>query len=233
MLLGSYRLLLDDPAGFVRLAVVVALSLVIAITVHEFSHALVASGLGDPTARRLGRLTLNPLRHLDPSGTVMLFVAGFGWGKPVPVDPRRLAHGNTGTALVAAAGPLSNLVLAFLLAIPIKLGLLGPTRPSLDRVTQVMTGGFWEGLADIVGLAVFFNLLLAVFNLIPLAPLDGSKVVSGLVPGSRAEAYARLQRLGPAILVGLVMLDYVFDSGILWRIIGPVIGGLTSAAIGY
>jgi Zn-dependent protease len=233
MLLGSYRLLLDDPAGFVRLAAVVALSLVIAITVHEFSHALVASGLGDSTARRLGRLTLNPLRHLDPSGTVMLFVAGFGWGKPVPVDPSRLAHGNTGTAMVAAAGPLSNLVFAFLLAIPIKLGWLGPIRPSLDRVTQVMTGGFREGLADIVGLVVFFNLLLAVFNVIPLTPLDGSKMLAGLVPRGRAAAYARLQRLGPAILVGLVMLDYVFGLGILWRITGPVVRGLTSAAIGY
>ncbi len=233
MLLGSYQLLLDDPAGFVRLAVLVALSLVIGITVHEFSHALVASGLGDPTARRLGRLTLNPLRHLDPSGTVMLFVAGFGWGKPVPVDPRRLAHGHTGTALVAAAGPLSNLVLAFLLAIPIKLGLLGPIRPSLDRVTQVMTGGFREGMADIIGLVVFFNLLLAVFNVIPLTPLDGSRILAGLVPRSRAAAYARLQRHGPAILVGLVMLDFVFGLGVLWRVIGPVVEALTSAAIGY
>ena len=216
-----------------RLAVVVALSLVIAITVHEFSHALVANSLGDSTARRLGRLSLNPLRHLDPSGTVMLFVAGFGWGKPVPVDPSRLAFGNTGTALVAAAGPLSNVVFAFLLAIPIKLGLLGPIRPSLDRVTQVMTGGFREGLADIIGLVVFFNLLVAVFNVIPLTPLDGSKMLAGLVPGSRAAAYARLQRHGPAILVGLVMLDYFFGLGILWGIIGPVVGGLTSAAIGY
>ena len=122
MLLGSYSLLADDPSGFVRLAALVFLSLVVAITIHEFSHALVANGLGDDTARRLGRLSLNPKRHLDPMGTMMMLVAGFGWGKPVPVNPNRLAHGQRGTALVAAAGPLSNLMLAFLLAIPFKLG---------------------------------------------------------------------------------------------------------------
>jgi len=97
----------------------------------------------------------------------------------------------------------------------------------------VMTGGLREGLADIVGLVVFFNLLLAVFNVIPLTPLDGSKMLAGLVPRSRAASYARLQSHGPAILVGLVMLDFAFGLGILWRIIGPVVGGLTSAAIGY
>lgn len=99
MLLGSYQLLQDDPSSFIRLAVLVALALITAVTVHEFSHALVASGLGDNTARRLGRLSLNPMRHLDPGGTIMMFIAGFGWGKPVPVDPRQLAHGHTGTAL--------------------------------------------------------------------------------------------------------------------------------------
>ena len=232
MLLGSYHLLQDDLAGFIRLAVLVTFSLVVAITVHEFSHALVASGLGDNTARRLGRLSLNPIRHLDPSGTVMMLVAGFGWGKPVPVDPRHLAHGHTGTALVAAAGPLSNMVVAFLLAVPIKLGLLGATRPELDRVAHVMTGGFREGAADIVGLVIFFNLLLAVFNLIPLSPLDGSKVLAGLIPSGRAADYARLQRSGPAILVALVLFDFAFGLGIMWSIIGPAVRGLTSVAIG-
>ncbi len=232
MLLASYRLLLDDPAGFVRLAALVVLSLVVAITGHEFSHTLVANGLGDSTAKRLGRLSLNPLRHLDPAGTVMMLVAGFGWGKPVPVDQRRLAHGNTGIALVAAAGPLSNMVVAFLLALPIKLGLLGSTRPALDRITHVMTGGLREGVADILGLVIFFNLLLAVFNLIPLAPLDGSSVLAGLIPADRAAAYARLQRHGPVLLVSLVMLDYFFGLGLLWGIIGPAVRGLTFVAIG-
>tara|TARA_B100000315_G_scaffold257358_1_gene305954 strand:- start:2141 stop:2842 length:702 start_codon:yes stop_codon:yes gene_type:complete len=232
MLLGSYRLLLDDPSSFVRLTALVVFSLVVAITVHEFSHAFVANGLGDSTAKRLGRVSLNPLRHLDPGGTLMLLVAGFGWGKPVPVDPHRLAHGKTGTALVAAAGPLSNLVIAFLLALPIKLGLLGSTHPSLNRITHVMTGGLREGLADILGLVIFFNLLLAVFNVIPLAPLDGSKVLAGFIPADRAAAYARLQRQGPVLLVMLVMFDYAFNVGILWGVIGPVVRGLTTVAIG-
>ncbi len=232
MLLGSYNLLLDDPASFVRLAVVVAFSLVVAVTIHEFSHALVANGLGDTTAKRLGRLSLNPIRHLDPSGTIMMLVAGFGWGKPVPVDPRQLAHGHTGTALVAAAGPLSNLVLAFVIAVPIKLGALGSTHPDLRRVAYVMTGGFKEGLADIAGLVIFFNLLLAVFNLIPLSPLDGSKVLAGLVPPEHTSAYNRLQQSGPAILVGIILIDFTLGLGILWGIIGPVVRALTSAAIG-
>ena len=222
----------DDPASFVRLAVLVMASLVVAITVHEFSHALVANGLGDNTAKRQGRLSLNPLRHLDPGGSLMMLLAGFGWGKPVPVDQDRLAHGNTGTALVAAAGPLSNLVTAFLLALPIKLGLLGSTLPALDRVTHVMTGGWREGLGDIVGLVIFFNLILAVFNLIPLAPLDGSRVLAGLVPADRAAAYAQLQRYGPVVLVGAVMLDFALGLGILWGIIGPAVRGLTSVAVG-
>jgi Zn-dependent protease len=232
MLLGSYRLIIDDPAGFVRLAVLVSFSLIVAITVHEFSHALVANGLGDNTAKRLGRVSLNPVKHLDPGGTMMLLVAGFGWGKPVPVIPDRLAHGKTGNTLVAAAGPLSNLVLAFLLALPIKLGLLGSTHPALHRITHVMTGGFREGLADILGLVIFFNLLLAVFNVIPLAPLDGSKVLAGLMPADRAVAYARFQRQGPVLLVMLVMLDYAFGVGILWGIIGPIVQGLTTVAVG-
>ena len=232
MLLGSFDLLVDDPAGFIRLAVLVALSLVVAVTFHEFSHALVANGLGDTTAKRLGRLSLNPIRHLDPGGTVMMLVAGFGWGKPVPVDPQRLAHGHTGTALVAAAGPLSNVVVAFLLALPIKLSLLGPTSPSLDRVAHVMTGGFKEGMADILGLVIFFNLLLAVFNVIPLAPLDGSRVLAGVIPPHMVAGYTRLQRHGPVILVVVIMLDFLLGLGILWSIIGPVVRGLTSMAIG-
>ncbi|MCY4364649.1 MAG: site-2 protease family protein [Chloroflexi bacterium] len=108
MLLGSFDLLLYDPASFVRLTVLVIFALLTAVTVHEFSHSLIATVLGDGTSRSLGRLSLNPVRHLDPSGTVMMLVVGFGWGKPVPVNLNHL-RGPWGMTLVAAAGPLSNL----------------------------------------------------------------------------------------------------------------------------
>ena len=233
MLLGSYQLLLTDPASFFRLTVLVVFALLLAITVHEFSHALVANGLGDSTARRLGRLTFNPIKHLDPSGAILLLVAGFGWGKPVPVNQEQLARGALGTSLVAAAGPLSNLVVAFLLAVPIKAGLLGWSSPSLSRTTYVMSGGLREGISDILGIIIFLNLLLAVFNLIPLAPLDGSKLVRGFLRGSLASGYARWERYGPLLLVGLVTSDYFFDTGILWSVLGPIITRLTSAATGF
>ena len=233
MLLGSYHLLGTDPASFFRLAVLVVFSLLLAVTVHEFSHALVANGLGDSTARRLGRLTLNPIRHLDPSGSIMLLVAGFGWGKPVPVNREQLSRGHLGAAMVAAAGPLANLVVAFLLAVPIKAGLLGWSSPSLSRATYVMSGGLREGVSDILGIVIFMNILLAVFNLIPLAPLDGSKLAKELLPARLATGYARWDRYGPLLLVGLIVSDYLFDTGILWSVLGPVVTGLTTAATGF
>jgi Zn-dependent protease len=233
MLLGSYDLLADDPSGFFRLAVLIVFALVSAVTIHEFSHALVANTLGDNTARRLGRLSLNPMRHLDPGGTLMMFIAGFGWGKPVPVDQSQLARRHADTALVAAAGPISNLAFAFVLAIPFKTGLLVPASLSLDRAAHVMTGGFSDGMADILALVIFFNLLLGVFNLLPLAPLDGSKVLAGFVPSEHAGAYNKLQGNGPGLLVAIIMLDFALGFGVLWGIIGPVVRTLTTAATGY
>ncbi len=232
MLLGSYHLLINDPAGFLRLTVLALFALLSAITIHEFSHSLAASSLGDDTSRRLGRLTLNPLKHLDPGGTLMLLVVGFGWGKPVPVNHHHL-RGPLGMTMVAAAGPLSNLTLAFILALPVKLGLLGWAGPTLDRATYVLTGGLREGLSDIVGLMIFFNIILAVFNLIPLAPLDGSKVVGGLAPKSMADSYARFERFSPLILLGLIMADYLLGWGLLWQVIGPVVETLIWLATGY
>ncbi len=233
MLLGSFQLLQDDPSGFFRLTVLVVFALITAVTVHEFSHALVATGLGDNTARRFGRLSLNPMRHLDPGGSIMMLIAGFGWGKPVPVDSRQLSRGHTDTALVAAAGPLSNLIFAFLLAIPFKLGILVPAGLSLDRAAHVMTGGFSNGIADILALVIFFNLLLGIFNLLPLAPLDGSRVMAGFVPREHVSAYNKLQRSGPGLLVAIIMLDYALGLGVLWGIIGPVVRTLTTIATGY
>ena len=135
--------------------------------------------------------------------------------------------------MVAAAGPLANLVVAFLLAVPIKAGLLGWSSPSLSRATYVMSGGLREGVSDILGIVIFMNILLAVFNLIPLAPLDGSKLAKELLPARLAAGYARWDRYGPLLLVGLIVSDYLFDTGILWSVLGPVVTGLTTAATGF
>ncbi len=232
MLLGSYQLLLDDPSGFLRLAVLVMFALLTAITIHEFSHSLVATSLGDNTSRQLGRLSLNPIRHLDPGGTLMLLVVGFGWGKPVPVDQHNL-RGPLGMTLVAAAGPLSNLALAFLAAIPVKLGLLSWSGLTLGRANYVLAGGMREALSDVFSMVIFFNLLLAVFNLIPVPPLDGSKVVGGLLPRSMAEGYARYERLGPLLLLLIIFFDFVLGFGLLWRVIGPIVSLLVYLATGY
>ena len=232
MLISSRQLLLDDPVSFVILVALTALALVIAVTVHEFSHAIVASMLGDQTARHQGRVSLNPLRHLDPGGSLMFLVAGFGWGKPVPVNEHRLAHGMTGVSLVAGAGPVSNLVTAFLLAVPIKLGLVDVRIFRLDWVADVKGGGVEEFAAAILGLTILFNFLLAIFNLIPLAPLDGSRVLSGFIPSRHLRSYEQFQRYGPVLLVLVVMLDYVLGLGILWTIIGPPVRLLTSLAMG-
>ena len=135
--------------------------------------------------------------------------------------------------MVAAAGPLSNLALAFLVAIPIKLGLLGLSSLALGGANFVMTGGLREGLTDIATMLIFFNILLAVFNLIPLAPLDGSKVLGGLLPSRAAYSYERFQRFGPIVLLTVVLADVVFNLGILWGLIGPIVSGLLSAATGF
>ena len=233
MLLASWELLRHDPVSFLQLTVLVAVAVVAAITVHEFNHAFVAHRLGDATAHHQGRCTLNPLRHLDPAGTLMMFIAGFGWGKPVPVNPNRVAHGVKGTSLVAAAGPFSNLIMAFLLGIPVQLGILESRVPGLGQATYVMTGGPLSMVADIVGMVIIINLLLAVFNFIPLAPLDGSRVLEAFIPESSLDSYSRFQQYGPVILVGMIMLDYALNLGILWSVIGPIVRGLASIATGF
>lgn len=236
MLFSSFELLLNDPASFLRLTVLVMFALLTAITVHEFSHSLVATVLGDRTSRCLGRLSLNPVRHLDPGGTVMLLVVGFGWGKPVPVNHHNL-RGPVAMTMVAAAGPLSNVALAFLVAIPIKLGLLS-CNDLLNSMSQcpaasVLSGGMQAALSDILSIVIFFNLLLAVFNLIPVFPLDGSRVVGGLLPEKLREGYAKFERLGPLLLLGVILADFLLRWGILWGVMGPVVKQLIALATGY
>jgi Zn-dependent protease len=194
------------------------LALVISISIHEFSHAWAAYELGDPTARNLGRLTLNPVVHLDPIGALMIvFMAisgwGIGWGKPVPVNPYNL-RGNPrmGMGLTAAVGPFSNLVLATLSAVPLRLGLPLPT---------VLATFLWT--------MVFTNVGLAIFNLIPLPPLDGYSVVQGLLATFRTrwsrdlgDTLDRLAPYGPVLLLALLSMGWFLPLNPLgWLIRGP------------
>jgi len=207
-------------------------ALLLGIAFHEFSHALTATALGDQTARRLGRLSLNPMAHLDPAGTLLLLLAGFGWGKPVPVNPYALRNGpRTGMAVVAAAGPLSNLVIAALMAAPIRLG----WTPWHNPFAFISSTAGWD-LADYAGLflsaAVLLNVILAVFNLIPLAPLDGFKVAVGLLPIDLARPVAQLERYGIVILMGLFFLGPVVGINFFDWVVRPPVEGIASALTG-
>ena len=188
-------------------------ALVIAFSIHEFAHAWTAFRLGDSTARHMGRLTLNPRAHLDVMGSIMVLVAGFGWAKPVPVNPRNLRYGPaTGMAIVAGAGPFSNLVLAVIFAAIWRLA--GPALISFGA-----GGKYLPTPVDLLRELVILNIVLMIFNLIPLAPLDGFNVLRGLVPRPWSYQMGRLQPYGPMILFGLVMLGFVglpILSTILW-----------------
>ena len=232
MLLRNFHLLPGEPLTFLALVGFGMIALVVAITIHEFSHTLVANGLGDSTAKNQGRLSLNPIRHLDPVGTVMILMAGFGWGKPVPVNPHRLSHGSMGTTLVAAAGPLSNLMVAFLLALPIKLGILDFTGLQFYSMRDLISGGPLDLVSALVTLIIIHNLFLAVFNLIPLAPLDGSRILEGFIPREKSAAYAKIQQYGPVILIGVIMIDYMSSFSILGTVMSPVFELLLTIAVG-
>ncbi len=191
----------SDPLTYISRIII----LVLAISVHEFAHALTADWLGDPTPRSQGRLTLDPRRHLDPFGSIMFLIAGFGWGKPVYTDPRYFrTDARTGMAVVAAAGPLSNLLLAYLASIPLRLGL-------------VSTGA----LAYFAMAFIQLNLLLMLFNLLPIAPLDGYRVAVGLLPDEWALNVMRFERQGPLLLMLLIVASSMFRFNLLGMIISP------------
>jgi len=230
LLFATLDLILTDPVlGLVTLATM-SVALIAAITFHEFSHALAASTLGDHTARRQGRLSLHPLAHLDPVGTALIFFAGFGWGKPVPVNPMYLRiGGRRGMALVALAGPASNIVAASAFVIPIRAGVLS------SRVQGfALFGGAVADLAGFVLVSiVFWNLLLATFNLLPVAPLDGFKVALGILPDDAARGFARSERYGPGILMLIILADIMLPGpGILSSFLTPILNLLSTIVIG-
>jgi Zn-dependent protease len=209
-----FSLLLQDPVVFA----VWVLAILIALSAHEFSHALAATQLGDPTAKCLGRLTLNPLAHVDSLGLLALIMVGFGWGKPVPYNTMYLRDRRWGPVLIAFAGPAMNL------AIAVALGLL----------LRVLLPSLGEGnlLVQFLLLSVFLNLSLMLFNLIPIPPLDGSKLLLASLTGSQyAKTGVWLETRGPWFLMGLVLADMVlgldmFGSlyGLMMRIAGVIVG---------
>jgi len=189
------------------------LILLIALPVHELAHALIAYRLGDVTARDYGRLSLNPLDHLDPIGALMILIGGFGWAKPVPVNPYSLYRSNsstTGFALVAVAGPVSNLMLAALVAVPVRLGLVPP--------------GF---VGNLVVQFVWINIALAVFNLIPIPPLDGSRVAVAVLPQQWGEYILRLEQYGILIVLALAF------TGVISILMGPPMNFLSQLILGF
>lgn len=194
-------------------------ALILSLSVHELAHAWVANALGDDTAKHQGRLTLDPRAHLDPLGTFMLILTviigfGIGWAKPVPVNPWRLSIGpRIGMAVVSIAGPLSNLVIAFV-AVQAAQALQIPSIPE-----------------DVVGLLVTLarlNIGLAVFNMLPLPPLDGYRVLLGLLPGPAADSFARIEPYGPMILLFVVFIGGGFVGGIIRAISVPLMRAMVS-----
>ena len=175
------------------------IALLVGLTFHEFSHAAVADALGDRRPRAMGRLTLNPVAHIDPVGALMLVVAGFGWAKPVLVNPAALRNGRVGFALVAAAGPIANTIVAILAAVVFRV---------LDLVGY--DGAF---VLNVVWAVVVLNLVLAVFNLLPIPPLDGYNVALAFLPPRQAMFLRQYGQYGIFILLGLVLLSYM-DSPI-------------------
>ncbi len=199
----------QDPNATVGFLV----AIVLGITVHEFMHAYAAHRLGDDTGRLLGRLTLNPLAHFDLFGTLLLVLAGFGYGKPVPFNESRL-RSPSGVALVAAAGPAANFAIAAICAIPLRFG------------TAELLGAAY---AEILTWVVYYNCVLGIFNLIPIPPLDGSNVVYGLLPPRQQYSFRQYQQYGPILLLLLLLAGgrilYTVVFGPAQALAGLLLGG--------
>jgi Zn-dependent protease len=189
--------LLQNP---LMLAVLLT-TLVVSLTVHEYAHAWSAFQLGDLKAHTQGRLSLDPRRHIDPMGALVFLLVGFGWARPVPIDPYRL--GRRGTLLVSLAGPASNVLLAGAALLPLRLGWVGGTAAAL------------------LGFFAFLNLLLAVFNMLPVAPLDGWKVLLGVVPPSTAFRLHQVERYGGLVLLLLIFAGRAGGGSVLMAVMRP------------
>jgi len=189
--------------------------ILLALTFHEYAHAYVAHRYGDDTAQKSGRLTLNPLRHLDPLGTIMIFLVQFGWAKPVPVNPYNLRNPKKDMLWISAAGPLSNMLLALISGLLFRLF----SDSAMIAERNSLTGL----LVIVVFLSLKINLALAIFNILPIAPLDGSKILYGLLPPGFGKMIFAFERYGPYILLGLIILGRVTGVSILGGLIWPFV----------
>lgn len=214
--------LFNDPLGFLFWII----ALIVAISVHEFSHALAADRLGDPTPRLAGRLTLNPLAHLDPLGTIMLLLVRFGWGKPVVFDPFNLRHPRRDAAIISLAGPVANLIVAALASI--LLNVLFSYRLALMGAQG--TGVALFTLIAILQPIIVLNVILAVFNLVPIHPLDGFKIVGGILPKQYAQQWSELEPYGILFLLFLIFPIFGRVSPIS-QIISPIVAAMLSILI--
>lgn len=211
-----------DPATLISRMIV----LVIAFTVHEFAHAWTADMFGDQTPRMNGRLTLNPLSHLDPMGSLLLLVAGFGWAKPVPVNPYALQRRSSAAMMwVSFAGPLSNFLMAIVGAIPFRIGLV-------SMFSAFGSGGFFPTPAKLLFEFVVINLVLMLFNLIPLAPLDGEKIADFFFPPSWSRVLDKIRPYGPMILIAIVFLGPFVGLDLIGWILGPPLQALFGLLVG-
>lgn len=212
-----------DPATIISRIII----LVIAFTIHEFAHAWTATMFGDDTPRNNGRLTLNPISHLDPMGSLLLLVAGFGWAKPVPVNPYALSRRSSAALMwVSLAGPLSNLILAALAAIPFRVGLISVYNVFLPNESILPTQE--QFLYEFI----YINLILFFFNLLPVAPLDGEKILLYFLPPSAARTYESFRPYGPIILMIIVFAAPFLGINILGRILGPPMDFMMSLLVG-
>jgi Zn-dependent protease len=207
------------------------------ISMHEAAHAFMANRLGDPTARLLGRMTLNPVNHIDPIGTlilpfILLLLKGpvFGWAKPTPINPFNFQHPRRDTAIVAFAGPASNFTLAFLIGILSRLLPIATSEKtailssalnfqSWTTLFSLISGNFFSLLFFLLSVIIVLNLLLGIFNLIPIPPLDGSKILAGVLPKEAAVSFSALESYGPVLLLVLLFILLPILSPIIFTIL--------------
>jgi Zn-dependent protease len=203
--------------------VLVIPAVLFAITIHEYAHGWVADKFGDPTARLMGRLTLNPLAHLDPIGALMLILVRIGWAKPVPVNPYNLKNPRRDMIWISLAGPVTNLAAALVLG----------TLVRIIVATGTDLGGLMTPVMLLLVFGVVIDVALAIFNVIPIPPLDGSKVLAGLLPVRWAYQYLKYERYGPIVLIGLILIGQLTGVSILGLLITPALGFFVTLFTGY